>query len=99
MGSYPDDVFGGIIIESLDVVMGNAVGTASRAEPFEFTGTAVVIVQSAPFGANPQIAVLVFDGAAYNRIAQSFLFDGRIHIAAVYLVLGVEIVDAAKVGS
>lgn len=79
--------------------MGNAVGTASRAEPFEFTGTAVVIVQSAPFGANPQIAVLVFDGAAYNRIAQSFLFDGRIHIAAVYLVLGVEIVDAAKVGS
>ena len=47
--------------------------------------------------ANPQIAVLVFYGAAYNRIAQPLLFDGRIHIAAVYLVLGVEIVDAAKV--
>ena len=57
-----------------------------------------LIVQSAPFGANPQIAVLVFDGAAYNRIAQPLLFDGRIHIAAVYLVLGVEVVDAAKVG-
>ena len=98
MGSYPDNVFGGIIIESLDIVMGNTVGTDSRAEPFEFTSTAVVIVQSAPFGANPQIAVLVFDGAAYNRIAQPLLFDGRIHIAAVYLVLGVEVVDAAKVG-
>lgn len=48
MGSYPDDVFGGIIIESLDVVMGNTVGTDFRAEPFELTGTAVVIVQSAP---------------------------------------------------
>ena len=29
MGSYPDDVFGGIIIESLDVVMGNTVGTVT----------------------------------------------------------------------
>ena len=66
MGSYPDDVFGGIIIESLDVVMGNTVWDRFPAEPFELTGTAVVIVQSAPFYANPQIAVLVFDGVAYK---------------------------------
>ena len=59
-----------------------------------------VIVQSAPFGGqSTDCRSLSSDGAAYNRIAQSFLFDGRIHIAAVYLVLGVEIVDAAKVGS
>ena len=77
------------IIESLDVVMGNTVGTDFRAEPFELTGTAVVIVQSV-FGANPQIAVLVFDGAAYNRIAQPFFRWNEIHIAAVYLYSGLK---------
>ena len=64
VGSYPDDFLCGIIIKGFHVTVGDAVASLSGKIPLELTCPAVVEVQSASFRANPQISILIFNGAS-----------------------------------
>ena len=64
MGSYPDDFLCGIIVKGFHIAVGDAVASLSGKIPLELTCPAVIEVQSASLRADPQISVLIFDGAS-----------------------------------
>ena len=99
VGSYPDDFLCGIIIKGFHVTVGDAVASLSGKIPLELTCPAVVEVQSASFRANPQISVLIFNGASDYGTAYSFFFMNGSLVSGIDFIFGVEVIDTAEVST